>query len=301
MTTTTGMRDAFAHTLNAAFEQDERVGLVTAVISADRFAAAADRFPDRVVDVGIREQAMVGVAAGLTLTGKRMVVHTYVPFLVERAFEQIKLDFTHQGVNPVLVSIGASYDDPSMGRTHQSPGDVPLIDTLPGYTIHVPGHAAEVEPLLTAALAGDDPVYLRLSTRENATPRPVGQGLVPLRRGGLGVVVAVGPVLDQVLAATEGLDVTVLYTATVRPFDHAGLRVAVDAAAPNVVMVEPYLRGSSSAEVATALVDVPHRQLGLGVLRDTEVHAYGLPTEHDAVHGLDPGGIRRALIGFLPA
>ncbi|OLR94712.1 transketolase [Actinokineospora bangkokensis] len=295
------MREEFVRVTTEAIEQDERVALVIAAISADRFTSALARHPDRVVDVGIREQAMVGVAAGLALTGHRAVVHTYVPFLIERPYEQVKLDFGHQGVHPVLVSIGASYDEPSTGRTHQAPADVALVDALPGYTIHVPGHAAEVEPLLRAALASDEPVYLRLSQRQNSAPMPATGGLVPVRHGSLGVVVAVGPVLDQVLAATEGLDVAVLYTATARPFDAAGLRAAVDSAAPNVVVVEPYLRDTSAGVVAAALRDLPHRQLGLGVRRDAEVHAYGTVEEHDAVHGLDPAGIREAVRGFLGA
>ena len=90
-----------------------------------------------------------------------------------------------------------------------------------------------------------------------------------------------------------------LYANTVRPFDHAGLRAAVAAAAPNVVLVEPYLAGTSAHEVATAFADVPHRLRALGVRRDIEVRAYGTAAEHDAVHGLDAAGIadtvRRAI------
>jgi transketolase len=132
-------------------------------------------------------------------------------------------------------------------------------------------------------------VYVRLSARENSSAYPVG-GFVPVRQGRLGVVVAVGPTLDAVLEATSTLDVTVLYAGTVRPFDHAALRDAVAAASPNVVLVEPYLAGTSAHEVAAAL-DVPHRLRSVGVRRDLEVHAYGTAGEHDAVHGLDAAGI----------
>lgn len=285
------MRTAFTDTVTGALDLDPRLAVVTADISADAFAEARSRHPARVINVGIREQAMIGVAGGLALTGLRPVVHSYAPFLVERPFEQIKLDLGHQDVGAVLVSIGGSYDAPGTGRTHQSPGDVALLDTLPGWTVHVPGHVDEVEPLVRDALAGDGRVYLRLSLRENSTAYPVGGGFTTVRTGGAGVVLAVGPVLDQVLEATSTLDVTVLYASTVRPFDHAGLRAAVHAASANIVLVEPYLAGTSAHEVATALADVPHRLRSAGVRRDVEVRAYGTPEEHDAVHGLDPAGI----------
>ncbi|GLZ39406.1 transketolase C-terminal domain-containing protein [Actinokineospora sp. NBRC 105648] len=293
------MREAFVHTMVEAIEADERVALVLATISSSLFAAQHAAYPDRVINVGIREQAMIGVASGLALTGHRVVAHSYAPFLVERPYEQVKLDLGHQDVGAVLVSVGASHDDPRMGRTHQAPADVALFDTLPGWSVHVPGHPGEVGPLLRAALAGTGREYVRLTTRSNAAPMPVTAGFAPVRHGSLGVVVAVGPVLDAVLAATEGLDVTVLYAATVRPFDRVGLRAAVGSSAPSVVLVEPYLRGTSAGEVAETLVDVPHRQLSIGVRRDAEIRAYGSTAQHDEVHGLDAAGIGRAVRTFL--
>jgi transketolase len=287
------MRTAFADVVTSALDTDPRLAVVTADISASAFDEARARHPDRVLNLGIREQALIGVAGGLGLSGMRPVVHSYTPFLVERPFEQIKLDLGHQDVGAVLVSIGASYDDPVWGRTHQGPGDVALLDTLPGWTIHVPGHPDEVEPLLRDALAGSGRVYLRLSLRENAAAYPAGMSVV--RTGREAVVLAVGPTLDQVLEATSTLDVTVLYANTVRPFDHAALRAAVAAATPNVVLVEPYLVGTSAHEVSAALVDVPHRVRSLGVRRDIEVRAYGTAPEHDAVHGLDVAGIAGAV------
>ena len=287
------MRTAFADTVTRALDTDPRLAVVTADISATAFDEARARHPDRVINLGIREQSLIGVAGGLGLAGMRPVVHSYTPFLVERPFEQIKLDLGHQDVGAVLVSIGASYDDPVWGRTHQGPGDVALLDTLPGWTIHVPGHPDEVEPLLREALAGTGRVYLRLSLRENADAHPAGFSVV--RTGREAVVLAVGPTLDPLLAATSTLDVTVLYANTVRPFDHAALRAAVAAAAPNVVLVEPYLAGTSAHEVATALADVPHRLRSLGVRRDIEVRAYGTAPEHDTIHGLDAQGIAEAV------
>ncbi|MFF8828498.1 transketolase family protein [Streptomyces sp. NPDC015131] len=294
------MRERFITTTSRLLDEDPRLALVLAEISRDGFRRAEERHPDRVINVGIREQLLIGVGGGLALTGMRPVLHTFASFLVERPFEQVKLDLGHQGVGGVLVSAGASYDWPAGGFTHMAPGDVALLDTLDGWTVHVPGHPDEAETLLRHAVAGDDRVYVRLSLQENGRGRPVtGGGFLTVREGRRGVVVAVGPMLDPVLAATEGLDVTVLYATTVRPFDDGAVRRAVAAGgAADVVLVEPYLAGTSTAAANDALADVPHRVLGLGVAR-RELRRYGGMAEHLAAHGLDPRGLRARITAFL--
>ncbi|WNF30670.1 transketolase [Streptomyces sp. C11-1] len=295
------MRDRFISTTTRLLDEEPRLAVVLADISADGFAAARRAHPDRVINVGIREQLLVGAGAGMALTGLRPIVHTFASFLVERPFEQVKLDFGHQGAGGILVSAGGSYDWPAGGFTHMAPGDVALLDTLDGWTVHVPGHPDEAEALLRASVTGDDRVYVRLSLQTNRQPRPVGggQGFSVVREGRGGTVIAVGPLLDNVLTATEGLDVTVLYATTVRPFDAVGVRRAAGAsAAADVVIVEPYLAGTSAAAAGEALMDLPHRVLGLGVGR-AELRRYGRMDEHLTAHGLDPQGLRDRITGFL--
>ncbi|MFJ6615349.1 transketolase family protein [Streptomyces sp. NPDC091289] len=295
------MRDRFINTTSQLLDEEPRLAVVLADISADGFAPARRAHPDRVVNVGIREQLLVGAGAGMALTGMRPIVHTFASFLVERPFEQVKLDFGHQGVGGILVSAGGSYDWPAGGFTHMAPGDVALLDTLDGWTVHVPGHPDEAEALLRESVAGDDRVYVRLSLQANREARPVSGagGFAVVREGRGGTVVAVGPMLDNVLAATEDLDVTVLYATTVRPFDAAGVRRAAGAATmADVVIVEPYLAGTSAAAAGEALMDLPHRVLGLGVGR-AELRRYGQMEEHLAAHGLDPRGLRERITGFL--
>jgi transketolase len=285
------MRDEFIKAATALLDEDPRAAVVLADISSDGFAKAAAQHPDRVINVGIREQLMIGVTGGLALTGLRPIAHSYATFAVDRAYEQLKLDLDHQDAGAVVVTVGASYDSAPSGRTHHSPGDVALLDTLTDWTVHVPGHPDEVEPLLRAAMPHDDRVYIRLSTQQNRAP--MADGLV--RPGGRATVLAVGPMLDPVLAATEGFDVTVLYTKSPRPLDGELLR---NFASRDVVLVEPYLAGTSAWAVSEALRGVPHRLLALGVGR-VDLRRYGTPAEHAAGHGLDPVGLRRAIGDFV--
>ncbi|MGF1428900.1 transketolase family protein [Kitasatospora sp. LaBMicrA B282] len=292
------MRDRFITVTTDLLEQDPRTALVLADISAASFTEARAAHPDRVLNVGIREQLLIGVTGGLALAGLRPIAHTFASFLIERPFEQVKLDLGHQGAGAVLVSALGSYDWPAGGRTHMSPGDVALLDTLPGWTVHVPGHPDEAETLLRHAVAdGDRNVYLRLSLQQNAEARAVEPGRFLTVRSGAGsaAVLAVGPMLDTVLAATEGLDVTVLYATSVRPFDAAALRAT---GASDVVLVEPYLAGTSNNEAHQALADLPHRVLGLGVPREEHRH-YGSMAEHLAAYGLDAAGLRARISAFL--
>ena len=267
------MRQTFIDTTIKLLDEDPRAALVIAEISAEPMAKAFADHPDRAINVGIREQLMIGVAGGLALTGLRPIAHSYATFLIDRAYEQIKLDLGHQGVGAILVSVGASYDGSTAGFTHMSPMDVALIDTLPGWQVHVPGHPDEVVELLRAAMGHDEKVYIRLSTKVNVRAHEDG---AVVKAGNGRTVVAVGPMLDPVLEAVDGLDFRVVYTNTPRP-----LRVDDGA-----ILVEPYLEGTSA-------------HLGrfdsIGVKR-VDLHRYGSPKDHARRHGLDPASLRARLL-----
>jgi transketolase len=292
-------RARFYRIMASLLAGDPRLVLVLAEIGASYLdLPAGSPAAGRVVNVGIREQLMVSLAGGLALAGMRPVVHTFAPFLLERPFEQVKLDLEHQGVGAVLVSAGGSYGWPQGGQTHFGHRDVALLDTLEDWTVDVPGHADEAEELLRRAVAGSGRVYLRLDQVSNRCahmPSPNGSMAV-LARGSAGTVVAVGPMLDRVLEATSTLDVTVLYASTVRPFDAGTLRATLGR--PDVVLVEPYLAGTSAGTVSAALAEVPHRLLALGV-GQAELRRYGTVHEHDHAHGLDTAGLATSISSFL--
>jgi transketolase len=295
------MRERFAATATELLDEDERAAIVLAEISADFFSQAMQAHTDRVVNVGIMEQTMIGVAAGLAMEGFHPIVHTITPFLVERPLEQLKLDFGYQGLAATFVSAGASYDYAASGGTHHAPGDVQAVLSIPWMRVLVPGHAAEVERLLRATHGDGLPTYIRTSTSQNRESFEVEPGRLDLVRRGSGpTVIAVGPMLSRTLDALDALDgsdVTVVYLTTIEPLDARTLRSVVRDGSMAVV-VEPYYEGITAGVLTRALDDRAARIVSIGVPRRF-LHHYGRPEQHDSALGLDVAGIRERLAALL--
>jgi transketolase len=292
------MRAAFARTATDLLDEDPRVAIVLAEISGQYFGDALARHPDRVVNVGIMEATMVGVAAGFALEGFHPIAHSIAPFIAERPYEQIKLDFGYQGLGGTFVGVGGSYDYAAEGGTHHAPGDVAALLAIPGVEILVPGHGSEVEPLLRATYANGRPTYLRTSPTANVDGVDVAPGRIEvLRRGALATIVTVGPMLTRTLEAVRDLDVTVLYATSVRPFDARALAATVGED-PLVITVEPFYEGTLVPALAEALQHVPARYATIGVPR-AFIHAYGTAADLHAELGLDAAGIRRQVTAAL--
>jgi len=292
------MREQAASTIVDLFRRDERVAVVMADISLDQLRPAVRHDPRRAVNVGIMEQAAVGVAAGFALEGYHPVVHTIAPFLAERPLEQVKLDFGYQGLGGLFVSVGASYDYGESGGTHHAPGDVQALGSIPRVEVVVPGTPRETDELVRATYANGRPTYLRTSVVENARPVELAPGgLTPVRRGSTLTVIAVGPMLDRALSAVDGLDATVLYATTVLPLDAATL-AAEAAAAPEVAVVEPFYEGTLAAQVSAGLAHRATRLLSVGVPR-AFISRYGTAAQHDAALGLDVRAIRERIHQFV--
>src|SRR5262249_6568264 len=142
------MREQMVQTLEELLDEDERLVVLLGNISASLFQKARfRREPARIYDLGILEQALIGIAAGMAAEGLIPVAHSIAPFLVERPFEQLKDDFCYQRLGGNFISIGASYDYSADGMTHQAPGDVQLLRSLPGMQVVVPGTAREFDTL----------------------------------------------------------------------------------------------------------------------------------------------------------
>jgi transketolase len=287
------MRTQAADTVCELFERDPRVAVVLAEISVDRFQPAFRHDPSRAVNVGIMEQTMVGVAAGFAMEGFHPVIHTITPFVAERALEQLKLDFGNQGLGALVITVGGSYDYGGEGTTHHSPGDVQAVLTIPDAQVLVPGAAGEVDRLIRDTYASGRLTYLRTQLVGNTRARTVEFGRLSVeRRGARATVLAVGPMLERTLQATEGMDATVLYATTLAPFDAAGL--AREMAGDELVVVEPFFTGTLAAAISQAMAGRSMRLRSIGVPRAV-IRDYGTPQQHDRALGLDAAGIRARL------
>lgn len=293
----TMMRQQIVETLEDMLSQDKRMVIILADISYELFHTRQQKVRERLFNLGIMEQTMISVGAGFALEGFIPVMHSFVPFLVERPFEQIKDDFCYQQLSGKFISTGASYDYSVEGMTHQGPGDVYILHGLPNMQIVVPGTPAEFDALFRASYNNGANTYYRLSLSKNPFETPVQFGkLTVVRRGTQATVIAVGPMLAPTLTAVEDMDVTVLYCTTIAPFDGETLREAGQSS--NIVVVEPYYEGVLARDIYTAMQHTPIRLESIGVPYRILEH-YGTPQDHDAAIGLTPQGIRARIAKFL--
>jgi len=284
------MRQQFPNTVHELMKANDKVVLLFGDVGTYGFRHCAAEFPDRVYNVGILEQSMMSIAAGIAMQGLIPVVHTIAAFLVERAFEQIKDDFGYQKLGGNFVSIGGSYDLASWGCTHEAPSDVGLVKNIPGAEVVVPGTPAEFDHLFKQSYDNGHPTYFRLSAKSNAETHDVSFGKANVVKvGAEATIIAVGPMLDRVLEACKGLDVTVLYYTSLQPFDQETLRANFRGG--RLIVCEPYYSGACAADIASALRKYPAATTYIGVPREFP-HHYGNVDDIDTVFHLTAGGIR---------
>jgi transketolase len=291
------MREQMGETIADLFERDKRLMLVLADISRAFFEGIFTKYPERAYNVGIMEQTMVSVAAGMALEGFIPILHSIAPFLVERPFEQIKDDFCYQRLQGNFISIGASYDYSTEGMTHHGMGDAQILRSLPGMQIVVPGTAREFDRLFRAGYANGAPTYYRLSSANNPIEQDVSFGKMNVvKRGEQATVIAIGSALSYALPAVEGMDVNVLYCTTVAPFDAETLR-NIDRSG-SIVLVEPYYEGVLVPDICAALEPKSLRMKTIGMPHKVLSH-YGRPEQHDEAIGFTERGIRQRIENFI--
>ena len=207
---------------------DENLVVIVGDISHGLLGDFRNSFPSRYFNIGICEPAMVGVAAGMSKVGLNPVIHTIAPFLIERAYEQIKLDFGYQRISGNFVSVGSAFDYSKLGCSHHSYADVSLISHLPDSQVFLPGSPLEFEILFQDAYKQDKINYFRLTENSHDVEIErksikIGKG-IKLRDGSTLTIITTGAALRNCMLAVSALEdlghsVEVLYLPTLKPFD----------------------------------------------------------------------------------
>jgi len=290
------MKQQLPKAIDDALRANEKTVLLFGDVGTYGFRNSQKEFAERVHDVGILEQSMMSMAAGLAMQGLIPIVHTIATFLVERSYEQIKDDFGYQGLGGNFISTGASYDFASWGCTHECPADVGILKNIPTVEVVVPGTAAEFDRLFKQSYDDGKPTYFRLTITENAESHDVdfGKAMV-IKTGTKATVIAVGPMLTRVQEACKDLDVTILYYTTVAPFDHETLRRNVN---EKLIVCEPYCSGAIAPDIAVAAEGRAIEVSYIGVPREFP-HHYGSANDIDAYFHLTAEDIKKRIHGIL--
>jgi transketolase len=147
------MRKQLSKTILEIMDKDEKVVVLLGDIGVHAFKDVFEKYPTRCYNIGIFEQSMVGVAAGLAMAGFTPIVHTIEPFLVERAFEQIKDDFGYQELKGTLIGVDVSITAPNLGYTHQTPYALEMMNFVIGMNTFEPNTPEEFDEILKSKYA----------------------------------------------------------------------------------------------------------------------------------------------------
>lgn len=296
-------RDAFADTLLALMQRDERVvAVVNDSAGSTKVSKVQAVFPARVINVGIAEQNLVGVAAGLANGGKIPFACGASPFLTGRALEQIKVDAAYSGANVKLVGVSSGVAYGQLGPTHHSIEDVAWTRVIADLTVIVPADPTETSQAIEAAHEMEGPAFIRTSrmpvpqVHEDGYRFEIGKAAL-LRSGTSVTIMANGVMVTRALEAAavlsaEGVDARVLNVATVSPLDREAIIASARETGGIVTVEEHSVRGGLGGAVAEVVVTehpVPMRILGFPGFAPTGTAEFLL--EHV---GLDGPGIAEA-------
>lgn len=301
------MRNEFAAELTRLAGQDPRLVVLSGDIGNRLFDAFKARAPGRFFNCGVAEANMMGVAAGLAMSGLRPVVYTIAPFTTTRCLEQIRVDVCYHNVPVVIVGVGAGLAYAANGVTHHSCEDIAFLRVLPHMTVVCPGDAWEAAAALRASLRQDGPVYIRLGKKGEPLVHPgpppgfaLGRALT-VRDGTDVCLLSTGNMLPVVLdaaglMAAAGVSARVVSFHTVKPLDES-LLAEVFGAYPAVLTVEEHsVLGGLGGSVAEWLADQPRPRARLHRVgtADTFLHEAGEQEHARERFGLTAARIARA-------
>lgn len=264
------MRTTFVNTLTALAKEDPSIWLLTGDLGFTVLERFRDELPEQYLNAGVAEQNMVGVAAGLAMTGKRVFVYSIVPFATFRCFEHIRNDVCYHELPVCIVGVGGGYSYGHMGSTHHALEDIAALRALPNMTVVCPGDPLEVECAVRAIVKHPGPCYLRLG--KAGEPRlhdpenfsfTLGKAIEMLHGNDV-TIIATSNMLETALKTAnllkeKNLQPRLLSMHTVKPIDLNALYKAADET-PLIVTVEEHIPiGGLSSAVAEALAGYTKR------------------------------------------
>jgi transketolase len=304
------MRNAFADEMTRLAQQNSRVVLLSGDIGNklfDKFKAVDER---RFYNCGVAEANMMGVAAGMALSGLRPVVYTITPFTTTRCFEQIRVDACYHKAPVVIVGTGSGLSYAELGPTHHSLEDMAILRTLPGMRVMAPCDAEELRLALQAAVHEDGPVYIRIGKKGEPAihlQRPdfkIGKALV-VREGSDVALLSAGTIMPEVLKAADllkakGISAEVVSFHTIKPLDAAYL-AAVSKRIKLVATIEEHglIGGLGSAVAEWRAMDNSATPLLCFGTPDEFMHEVGSQEYARAKYGLTPDNIAARILAAL--
>ncbi|MEE8530959.1 MAG: transketolase C-terminal domain-containing protein [Hyphomicrobium sp.] len=260
------MRNAFADELTKLGNEDPRVVMLTGDIGNrlfDRFRAThAERF----FNCGVAEANMMGVAAGMAMSGLRPIVYTITPFVTTRCLEQIRVDVCYHEAPVTIVAVGAGLSYAGLGPTHHSCEDISFLRSIPNMVVICPGDAWEVRAALRAALGQDRPVYIRMGKKgeplvhANIPADFVIGRAITIEDGKDVCLLSTGNMLPETIAAAhllreKGVSVRAVSFHTVKPLDDSCLEETFTDFRLVATVEEHSLIGGLGAGVAEWVID----------------------------------------------
>lgn len=307
------MRNAFADEVTRLGERDPRVVLLSGDIGNKLFDRFRERCPGRFYNCGIAEQNMIGVAAGLALSGLRPIVYTITPFTTTRCYEQIRVDLCYHRAPVLVVGTGSGLSYAELGPTHHSLEDLAIMRVLPDMSVFAPCDEAELRHGMAAALRLPGPSYMRIGKKGEPRVHAALDGLevgrvIPVAEGRDLCLVATGTVVPVAQAAARllgerGLSAALVSAPCIKPFDEEFLARAF-ARYRLVATVEEHSRigglGSLVAEWRARQPTEGARLLSFGA-DDCFMHEIGSQEYARSLHGLTAENIAARCAAALAA
>lgn len=298
-------RDGYGLGLVEAGEKDERVVVLCADLTeSTRSQWFAEKFPERFIEMGVAEQNMATVAAGLANYGKIPFISSYAAFSPGRNWEQIR---TTIALNNVPVKIGGAHAGISVGpdgATHQQLEDIAIMRAMPNMVVLVPGDAIEAQKATVAAAFNNKPTYIRFGRERSPvfttpeTPFEIGRAEI-LRDGKDVSIIGCGMLLYNALIAAEelageGIDCEVIDSHTIKPLDEKTIIASVRKTGAVVSVEEHQINGGLGSAIAETLArNFPTPQEFIGV--QNRFGESGKPEELIEHFGLNANAIKQAV------